>query len=187
MSGSGRRWYDSPMGDLLTAHAADQPDKTAVIDDRTGGDLRRTTYAELVDRANQLVHVLHEHGVRPGDKVVWCGQNSTGIVEFVNASRKLGSTSVPLNYRLSDEEAAYVTDHCDATTVWGEIVHAVIVKREGADLDENGVKAFAREHLASYKIPRSISWLDELPRTGSGKILKRELRQPIWAGRTSNV
>ena len=70
---------------------------------------------------------------------------------------------------------------------WGELVHAVIVKREGADLDEAGVKEFAREHLASYKIPRSISWLDELPKTGSGKILKRELRQPFWAGRTSKV
>jgi fatty-acyl-CoA synthase/long-chain acyl-CoA synthetase len=70
---------------------------------------------------------------------------------------------------------------------WGELVHAVVVKREGSDLDEDGVKEFAREHLASYKIPRSISWLDELPKTGSGKILKRELRQPYWAGRTSNV
>jgi fatty-acyl-CoA synthase/long-chain acyl-CoA synthetase len=70
---------------------------------------------------------------------------------------------------------------------WGEIVHAVIVKREGSGLDEGGVKDFSREHLASYKIPRSISWIEELPKTGSGKILKRELRQPFWAGRTSNV
>ena len=70
---------------------------------------------------------------------------------------------------------------------WGETVHAVVVKREGSDLDEDDVMEFAREHLASYKIPRSISWLDELPKTGSGKILKRELRQPYWAGRSSNV
>ena len=40
----------------------------------------------------------------------------------------------------------------------------------------------AREHLASYKVPRSITWSDELPKTGSGKILKRELRAPFWAG-----
>ena len=38
--------------------------------------------------------------------------------------------------------------------------------------------AFAREHLASYKVPAVVSFLDELPRTGSGKILKRELRAP---------
>jgi acyl-CoA synthetase (AMP-forming)/AMP-acid ligase II len=63
----------------------------------------------------------------------------------------------------------------------------VIVKRPGSDLDDAAVVAFAREHLASYKVPRSISWLDELPKTGSGKILKRELRQPFWAGHGSNV
>ena len=50
-----------------------------------------------------------------------------------------------------------------------------------------GVTAYAREHLASYKVPRSISWLDELPKTGSGKILKRELRQPFWADHAGNV
>ncbi|HSP29458.1 MAG TPA: AMP-dependent synthetase, partial [Ilumatobacteraceae bacterium] len=70
---------------------------------------------------------------------------------------------------------------------WGELVHAVIVKREGSDLDEDGVKAHSREHLANYKIPRSFSWIDELPKTGSGKILKRDLRKPYWEGRTSNV
>jgi fatty-acyl-CoA synthase/long-chain acyl-CoA synthetase len=70
---------------------------------------------------------------------------------------------------------------------WGELVHAVVVKRPGSDLDEDGVKAHSREHLANYKIPRSISWLDELPKTGSGKILKRDLRKPFWEGRTSNV
>ena len=70
---------------------------------------------------------------------------------------------------------------------WGELVHAVIVKRVGSDLDEDGVKAHSREHLASYKIPRSISWIDELPKTGSGKILKRDLRKPYWEGRSSNV
>ncbi len=70
---------------------------------------------------------------------------------------------------------------------WGELVHAVIVKRPGADLDEDGVSTFARAHLASYKVPRSISWIDELPKTGSGKILKRELRAPFWAGRATNV
>jgi fatty-acyl-CoA synthase/long-chain acyl-CoA synthetase len=70
---------------------------------------------------------------------------------------------------------------------WGETVHAVIVKRPGSDLDEASLVAHAREHLARYKVPRTVSWMDELPKTGSGKVLKRELRQPYWAGRGSNV
>ena len=67
---------------------------------------------------------------------------------------------------------------------WGEGVHAVVVLAPGAELSDDDVMAFAREHLAGYKVPRSISFLDELPRTGSGKILKRELRAPYWAGRS---
>jgi fatty-acyl-CoA synthase/long-chain acyl-CoA synthetase len=70
---------------------------------------------------------------------------------------------------------------------WGETVHAVVVKRPGATLDDPDVVEHARRHLAGYKVPRSISWIDELPKTGSGKILKRELRQPYWAERGSNV
>jgi fatty-acyl-CoA synthase/long-chain acyl-CoA synthetase len=70
---------------------------------------------------------------------------------------------------------------------WGESVHAVVVRAPGVDLDEDGVVAFAREHIAGYKVPRSVSFMDELPRTGSGKILKRELRAPFWADRDSQV
>ncbi|MEZ5294905.1 MAG: AMP-binding protein [Ilumatobacteraceae bacterium] len=102
--------------DLLTGHAINQPDKVAVIDDRRGrhvegDDVRIATYAELERRANRLAHVLRDHGVTTGDKVVWCGQNSMGIVEMVNAARKVGAVAVPLNYRLADDEAAYVVDH----------------------------------------------------------------------------
>jgi fatty-acyl-CoA synthase/long-chain acyl-CoA synthetase len=68
---------------------------------------------------------------------------------------------------------------------WGEAVHAVVVPRPGSALDtsrdEASVADHARRHLAGFKVPRSVSWLDELPKTGSGKILKRELRQPFWA------
>jgi fatty-acyl-CoA synthase/long-chain acyl-CoA synthetase len=63
---------------------------------------------------------------------------------------------------------------------WGETVHAVIVAADGAALTDEEVQSYAREHLAGYKIPRSIEWIDELPKTGSGKVLKRELRKPYW-------
>ncbi len=63
---------------------------------------------------------------------------------------------------------------------WGEAVHAVVVIRPGSGLTAEGIQAYARDHLAGYKVPRSISFMEEIPRTGSGKILKRELRQPYW-------
>jgi fatty-acyl-CoA synthase/long-chain acyl-CoA synthetase len=62
---------------------------------------------------------------------------------------------------------------------WGESVHATVVPaREG--VTEQDVMSFAREHLAGYKVPRSVSFVDELPKTGSGKVLKRQLREPFW-------
>jgi len=70
---------------------------------------------------------------------------------------------------------------------WGEVVHATVVRSPQSALTSEEIAAFAREHLASYKVPRSVDFIDELPRTGSGKILKRQLRAPYWAGRTAQV
>jgi acyl-CoA synthetase (AMP-forming)/AMP-acid ligase II len=70
---------------------------------------------------------------------------------------------------------------------WGESVHAIVVPTDGASITEDDVIGFARERIAAYKVPRSVSFVDELPRTGSGKLLKRELRAPYWAGRQAQV
>jgi acyl-CoA synthetase (AMP-forming)/AMP-acid ligase II len=70
---------------------------------------------------------------------------------------------------------------------WGEAVHAVVVMRAGAVLPPDALMAFGRDHLASYKVPRSISFASELPKTGSGKVLKRSLREPFWQGRARRV
>ncbi len=121
------------MADLLTMYAQAQPDKLAVIDDRRG-DVRTLTYAELDSRVNQLAHVLLDRGVRANTKVVWCGQNSTGVVSLVHAARKIGATAVPLNYRLSDEEAAYVTDHSDAEVVYVDAEFAPLFERVRSDV-----------------------------------------------------
>jgi len=70
---------------------------------------------------------------------------------------------------------------------WGESVHAVVVPRPGLTLASDEVVAFARERLAGYKIPRSVAIVSEIPRNGSGKILKRVLREPFWQGRRARV
>ncbi|HVF32925.1 MAG TPA: long-chain-fatty-acid--CoA ligase [Acidimicrobiales bacterium] len=70
---------------------------------------------------------------------------------------------------------------------WGESVHAVVVRAEGSEIDPQGLIAFARERLAGFKCPKSISFTDALPRNPSGKILKRELREPYWAGQQRRI
>ena len=123
------------MADFLTAYSITHPDKLAVIDDRPDGTVTTMTYRELNERANRLANVLLGLGARPGDtKVVWCGPNSPSIVVVINAARKLGVTAVPLNYRLSDEEATYVTDHCDATIVYVDAEFAPMFGRIRAAL-----------------------------------------------------
>jgi long-chain acyl-CoA synthetase len=65
---------------------------------------------------------------------------------------------------------------------WGEAVKAVIVPSAGASPAEADLIAFARERLAGYKLPKSIDFTTELPRNPSGKLLKRQLREPYWTG-----
>ena len=100
--------------DLLSQLATAHPDKPAVIEDMPDGPVRSWSFADLETRANRLGRVLLDQGVRPRDKVIWCGQNSPWVVAMIHAARKIGVVAVPLNYRLTEEEAAYVVDNSDA-------------------------------------------------------------------------
>ncbi|MBT6085942.1 MAG: long-chain fatty acid--CoA ligase, partial [Rhodospirillaceae bacterium] len=57
----------------------------------------------------------------------------------------------------------------------------------GGDLDEATVTEYLRPRLAGYKVPRVIEFRAELPRDDSGKIYKRRLREPYWAGETRRI
>ncbi|MEO8297867.1 MAG: long-chain-fatty-acid--CoA ligase [Burkholderiales bacterium] len=70
---------------------------------------------------------------------------------------------------------------------WGEAVKAVVVPRAGHTLDPQEVLAFARQHIAGFKCPKSIDIVEALPRNASGKLLKRVLREPDWQGRTRSI
>lgn len=60
---------------------------------------------------------------------------------------------------------------------WGEVPLALVVLKENARVNEEEMKAFCQEHLAKFKVPKKIQFVPELPKTGSGKILKTELRK----------
>jgi acyl-CoA synthetase (AMP-forming)/AMP-acid ligase II len=70
---------------------------------------------------------------------------------------------------------------------WGETVKAMVVLRQGVELDEAAIIAFCREKLAHFKCPTSVEFRDALPRTATGKLQKFKLREPYWAGRTKRV
>jgi acyl-CoA synthetase (AMP-forming)/AMP-acid ligase II len=63
----------------------------------------------------------------------------------------------------------------------------MVVRKPGTTITPNELIDYARERIAHYKAPRSIDFVDTLPRTPTGKILKRELRKPFWAGQERQV
>ena len=70
---------------------------------------------------------------------------------------------------------------------WGERVHAVVVPAAGATVTLEELRAFCADRLAGYKLPRSMDVVDALPLSPVGKVLKRQLREPCWAGQERAV
>ena len=106
---------------------------------------------------------LHVDG-RDDDMIVSGGENvfPAEVEDLLSGHEAVAEVAV---FGVDDEE-------------FGQRLKAVVVKRDGASLDESGVKQYVKSNLAAYKVPRDVEFVDELPRTSTGKVLKRELRQP---------
>lgn len=70
---------------------------------------------------------------------------------------------------------------------WGERVHAVVVPRPGHEPTTEELRTHCLEHIAAYKAPRSTELIAEMPLAGTGKILKRKLREPYWSAGSRQV
>ena len=70
---------------------------------------------------------------------------------------------------------------------WGEAVKAVVVRQATTTLNEAELIAYCRERIAHYKAPKSVDFVESLPRNPSGKVLKRVLRAPYWVGHERQV
>jgi fatty-acyl-CoA synthase len=66
---------------------------------------------------------------------------------------------------------------------WGEVPKGLVVLRPGEQASEEALIEFCRSRLAHYKCPHSVEFFESLPKTGTGKILKRDLRKKYWQGR----
>jgi acyl-CoA synthetase (AMP-forming)/AMP-acid ligase II len=70
---------------------------------------------------------------------------------------------------------------------WGEVARAIITLRANREASEGEIIDHCRKHLEGFKIPKSVEFVDALPKGGTGKILKKVLRQKYWAGRERHV
>jgi len=70
---------------------------------------------------------------------------------------------------------------------WGEVPKAIVVLKPGQTATAEEIAAYCKANLAGFKVPKSIEFRDALPKGGTGKILKANLRQPFWEGRDKKV
>jgi len=122
--------------DILSVYARSQPGKAGVIDDRPDGTVVVWTYAELEAQANRVANLLLSLGAGPGAKVLWCGPNSPEVVAVMSATRKIGAVAVPLNYRLTPDEALYVINHSDAVVAYVDYEYAPMFAAFRGQLDK---------------------------------------------------
>ena len=70
---------------------------------------------------------------------------------------------------------------------WGESTKAFVVLSEGSTLNSEDIISYTKSKIASYKCPKSVEFIEMLPRNPSGKVLRRELRAPYWEGKDRGV
>ncbi|MDP7134243.1 MAG: AMP-dependent synthetase, partial [Planctomycetota bacterium] len=70
---------------------------------------------------------------------------------------------------------------------WGEAIKAVVSLVPGEEVTEEQLIDFCRDHIASYKKPKSVDFVNEIPKNNNGKIVKKELREKYWQGKESQV
>ncbi len=70
---------------------------------------------------------------------------------------------------------------------WGEAVKAIVVAKDGTNPSPESIIAWAKERIAGYKCPKSVDFIEALPRNPSGKILRKDLREPYWEGQERRV
>jgi len=94
------------------------------------------------------------------------------------------------------EVESAICDHPDVAEVavvgvpddiWGEAVKAVVVMKQGKQASASDIINFTRERIAGFKTPKTVDFIEALPRNASGKILRRHLRDPYWAGKDRQV
>jgi fatty-acyl-CoA synthase len=110
---------------------------------------------------------------RSKDIIISGGEN----ISSVEIETAMGSHSAVL-------ECAVVAAPDDQ---WGEVAVALVVLKEGASATADELRDHVRSQLAGFKVPRDIEFRDALPKGGTGKILKADLREPYWEGREKRV
>ncbi|MBC3191791.1 AMP-binding protein [Pseudonocardia sp. C8] len=169
------------------------PDGGAAADGEEGEIQARgdTTMIGYWNRPEATAQVLLEDGWAASGDV---GRMQDGYLHIVDRKKDMIVSGGFNIFPAEIENAIAVLEGVDEVAVvgvpdarWGEAVKAVVVVRDGFAVTEADIDRVCREQVASYKRPRSVEFVDKLPKTGSGKIQRHEIRARYWAGEERRV
>lgn len=172
--------------------------------DEEGNDVPRDgkTLGEIIARGNTMMdgyyrdpagtaETIVDGWLRTGDMAV---MDEEGYIQIKDRKKDiiisggLNISSAEVEEVLYEHPAVY---QCAVIAVpdehWGELPKAVVVLKDGASATPEELIAFCRDRLAHFKAPKSVDIVGEMPISGTGKILKRELRERYWVGYESRV
>jgi acyl-CoA synthetase (AMP-forming)/AMP-acid ligase II len=157
------------------------PDEQQVGEIWVRGDTITPGYWNLPDETQKA---FHEGWLRTGDLA---NVDAEGYVNIVDRKKDMIVTGGENVYSTEVENVLYMNPKILEAAVfaipddkWGEAVTAAVVLKQNETATEEEIISFCKQHQASFKAPKSIIFIDELPKTGSGKIYKKALRDPYW-------
>ncbi len=195
---------DRPEEEQKKLMSAGQPDigvQVRIVDDE-GNDAKPGEVGEIIVWSK---HIMVEYWHKPDDtraNIVngWLHTgdmgyyDEEGYIYIVDRRKDMIISGGENVYPREVEEILYRHPAVLEATVigipdpyWVERVHAVVVTKKGASTTAEELIAFCKENIAGYKAPKSVEFVDSLPKNPAGKILKRELREKYWVGLEGKV
>jgi acyl-CoA synthetase (AMP-forming)/AMP-acid ligase II len=168
----------------VEVQVVDDAGRPVATDDRTVGEVRargETVFGGYRDAPEETARAVRDGWFHTGDLAT---VNEGGSLNIVDRGKDVVLTGAENVYSIEVEHA--LASHPDVAEVavfgvpdeeWGEAVTAAVVLREGAVPHPEGLRAHCRERLAGFKVPRGVRFVEELPRTSSGKVAKARLRE----------
>ncbi|BBX26244.1 long-chain fatty acid--CoA ligase [Mycolicibacterium alvei] len=180
---------------LLRSAGRAAPNCEVRIVDDGGAEVPRGTVGEIVVRGGNVMlgywNKPHETAAAVRDGWMYTGDggfmDEAGYVFIVDRLKDMIVTGGENVYSVEVENAVARNPgvaQCAVIGVpdqdWGERVHAVVVLRPGAQATDEEIRRHAKQYIAGYKAPRSVEFVEALPVSAAGKVLKRELRKQHW-------
>ena len=201
-------WSELPTQDQAVRQARQgvamiQADPVRVVDDQMK-DVPRDgrTMGEIVMRGNNVMAGYYRDEVATNQAFYggWLHSGDLGVRHpdgYVELRDRAKDIIISGGENISTVEIEHATEAHPAVLEvavigvpdqkWGERPKAYVVLKPGAEVSEAELKAFLQTHIARFKVPATIAFVDHLPRTSTGKLQKFELREKEWAGHGSRI